>query len=676
MGVVSNGMLCSGDELRLTGDADGILILPADTPLGVPLADLYGDVVLDVDVKPNRGDALCLVGLAREVAAVTGAPVRFPEIDARRGGRPGDRRSPRGRRGRPEALPAVRRPLGRRRPVGPSPDAVQMRLLAAGMRPVSNVVDATNYVDARARQADPRLRRRAAPWRGTRPAVPACGSAWPRPASASRRSTTSSASSLPTPCSSPTPAGRSAIAGVMGGASSEVSRRDHRGHHRVGRLRPREHPPDRLPLRAALRGEPALREGPGGAARPDRRRPRGRADRRLGRRRRRPRAASTRRPVEPARGPRRLPAGTGQPAARDDLRRRASRRTCCGRVGIGVEAGRSRRDHRRRGRREAAGGARRTRPRSWPWSRPGAATSTSRPTSPRRSPASAATTRCRRRRPTRRCRTSGPTRWSAATRCAVRSSAPASPRCVTPALVPEAQAARLRLAGRTPPTACPGPTPWPATPIRVRNPLSERHAVLRSGLVGSLLDVLALNERHGRRDVAIFEVGKGYARAGRRHAGGVVAPRLPAGRGRRRRRRGACPGRPCDVEDAKAVAALVARVVGAAAPAFGAARDGAPLHPGRAARGRRRPGASPGSSGELHPDDARGVGPARRAGPRRRAGRRGPGRRASWRPSGSSPRRHASGVERDLARRRRRGDRRRRRGRDAPRGRRRPRPRR
>ena len=81
MGVVSNGMLCSGDELRLTGDADGILILPADTPLGVPLADLYGDVVLDVDVKPNRGDALCMVGLAREVAAVTGAPVRFPETE-------------------------------------------------------------------------------------------------------------------------------------------------------------------------------------------------------------------------------------------------------------------------------------------------------------------------------------------------------------------------------------------------------------------------------------------------------------------------------------------------------------------------------------------------------------------------------------------------------------------
>ena len=89
MGVVSNGMLCSGDELRLTGDADGILILPADARIGVPLVDLYGDTVLDVDVKPNRGDALCLVGLAREVAAVTGAAGAVPGDRPARGS--GDR---------------------------------------------------------------------------------------------------------------------------------------------------------------------------------------------------------------------------------------------------------------------------------------------------------------------------------------------------------------------------------------------------------------------------------------------------------------------------------------------------------------------------------------------------------------------------------------------------------
>src|SRR5438034_1908824 len=81
MGAVSNGMLCSGDELNLTGDADGILILPPDAPLGMALTELYGDVVLDVDVKPNRGDLLSLVGLAREVGAITGAPLRWPPTD-------------------------------------------------------------------------------------------------------------------------------------------------------------------------------------------------------------------------------------------------------------------------------------------------------------------------------------------------------------------------------------------------------------------------------------------------------------------------------------------------------------------------------------------------------------------------------------------------------------------
>src|ERR671910_1521361 len=88
MGVVSNGMLCSGDELRLTADAEGILILPSDAPLGRPLSDLYGDTVLDVDVKPNRGDALSIIGLAREIAAVTGARIHWPETDPPESGRP------------------------------------------------------------------------------------------------------------------------------------------------------------------------------------------------------------------------------------------------------------------------------------------------------------------------------------------------------------------------------------------------------------------------------------------------------------------------------------------------------------------------------------------------------------------------------------------------------------
>jgi len=145
MGVVSNGMLCSGDELNLTGDADGILILPDDAPLGMALTDLYGDVVLDVDVKPNRGDALSLVGLAREVAAVQGRSIRFPETDPPESGPPIDRLLAVEVRD-PELCPRfVGRWVGGVR-VGASPDRVQMRLRAAGVRPISNVVDASNYV--------------------------------------------------------------------------------------------------------------------------------------------------------------------------------------------------------------------------------------------------------------------------------------------------------------------------------------------------------------------------------------------------------------------------------------------------------------------------------------------------------------------------------------------------
>ena len=85
----------------------------------------------------------------------------------------------------------------------------------------------------------------------------------------------------------------------MGGAASEVERRDHARHRRVGHLRPGEHPPDRPALRAAQRGEPALREGPGAPPGPHRRGPRGAADRRVGRRRAAARAGSTRAPNEP-----------------------------------------------------------------------------------------------------------------------------------------------------------------------------------------------------------------------------------------------------------------------------------------------------------------------------------------------------------------------------------------
>src|SRR5690606_111475 len=114
--------------------------------LGADLGLIVGEVVLDVDVKPNRGDALSMVGLAREVAAFTGGELRLPESSVNEDGAL-----------RAEAHVSVRieDPAGCPRFTaryftdvgnGPSPAWMQQRLLAAGMRPISAVVDVTNYV--------------------------------------------------------------------------------------------------------------------------------------------------------------------------------------------------------------------------------------------------------------------------------------------------------------------------------------------------------------------------------------------------------------------------------------------------------------------------------------------------------------------------------------------------
>ena len=219
MGVISNGMLCSGDELNLTGDADGILILPNDAPLGVALADYYGDVVLDIDVKPNRGDALSLVGLAREVAAVDGRPVRFPDVSPTETGPPIDGLLAVDVRD-PDLCPRfVGRWVGGAH-VSPSPDRVQMRLRAAGMRPVSNIVDASNYVMLELGKPI-----------HTFDAAGVRGAAGPRQLIVRRAARGERLETLdhvdreldPDTLLIADPEGPLAIAGVMGGASSEVS---------------------------------------------------------------------------------------------------------------------------------------------------------------------------------------------------------------------------------------------------------------------------------------------------------------------------------------------------------------------------------------------------------------------------------------------------------------------
>lgn len=148
-GAVSHGMLCSAVELGLGDDADGIHILghADELALGTPLAEVVGETVLDVDVKPNRGDALSMVGLAREIAAFSGSALRQPVTDL--SGVETDEPTEAHvsvRIEEPELNPRfVARWFDRVRN-GPSPDWMQRRLAHAGMRPISAVVDVTNYV--------------------------------------------------------------------------------------------------------------------------------------------------------------------------------------------------------------------------------------------------------------------------------------------------------------------------------------------------------------------------------------------------------------------------------------------------------------------------------------------------------------------------------------------------
>jgi phenylalanyl-tRNA synthetase beta chain len=146
-GVESQGMMCSGKELGLGDDHEGLLILDPSAPIGQDVRALLGldDVILEIEVTPNRGDWAGLIGIARELAAAYGTRLKWPEASLH------------------EAGPAVNsavsiaieapdlcsRYIGRVITgirVGPSPDWIVRRLLSAGQRPINNIVDVTNYV--------------------------------------------------------------------------------------------------------------------------------------------------------------------------------------------------------------------------------------------------------------------------------------------------------------------------------------------------------------------------------------------------------------------------------------------------------------------------------------------------------------------------------------------------
>ncbi len=589
MGVVSNGMLCSGEELGMTADGEGILILPPDTPLGRPLAELFGEVILDVDVKPNRGDALSIVGLAREVAAATGGTLRLPPTDVSEAGRPTAERL------RVDVLDPDLCPrfVGRwvsGVKIGPSPDRVQMRLLAAGQRPVSNVVDASNYV----------MLELGKPIHTFDSAAVHEGRIVVRRAKAGERLETLDHVQReldPETLVIADPNGPIGIAGVMGGATSEISDATTDVVVESAIFDPISI--RRTAFRYALRSEASLRfekgqefrlarlgadrtarliaEWAGGEVAP---------------------GAGDSNQVEPAPAhvafrPARVNRLLGTTLGTDEQRALLAR--------VGIETAPS-----------AAGTRVRVAAGTKPLDVDAAGDEVVDATVPtwRRDLAVEAdiTEEVIRVRgydlvPATLPHTPMPAYRPdpLGVRNAVRETLVGAglTEVVTFALVAPRMVERFAahddgVAEGEPEQRAGG------RPVLVTNPLSSQHSVLRQSLVGSLLEIVSTNLRQGRDDIAIFEVGKGYGapsessthewwRLGFALTGTAEPPAWDR------------PARPYDLEDAKGILDLLCRRLGFASPVFTALTDDVNLHPGRAALVHAG-GDLNGRLGELHPE--------------------------------------------------------------------------
>src|SRR5277367_2225985 len=149
-GITSQGMMCSPQELGLPDQVDGLLILPADAPVGKPFGEFLGrtggDVVFDLEVTPNRPDLNSVIGIAREIAAVTGNPLKIPVIQFLNTESEPIADMVSVRNDEPELCPRYTVRIVRQVKVGPSPDWLKDILEKVGIRSINNVVDITNYV--------------------------------------------------------------------------------------------------------------------------------------------------------------------------------------------------------------------------------------------------------------------------------------------------------------------------------------------------------------------------------------------------------------------------------------------------------------------------------------------------------------------------------------------------
>jgi phenylalanyl-tRNA synthetase beta chain len=148
-GIISQGMMCSPQELGLPDKIEGLLILPADAPVGKPFAEYLGrtgsDVVYDLEITPNRPDLNSVIGIAREISAVTGNALKIPTFNVQHSTfnvqdcvavRIEDA----------ELCPRYTARVVKGVKIGPSPDWLRSALEKVGIRSINNVVDVTNFV--------------------------------------------------------------------------------------------------------------------------------------------------------------------------------------------------------------------------------------------------------------------------------------------------------------------------------------------------------------------------------------------------------------------------------------------------------------------------------------------------------------------------------------------------
>jgi len=144
-GVESSSMVCSEKELGISDEHEGIIVLDDEAPVGAPLADYMGDVVYTIKTNPNMARNINVYGIAREIAALTGRPLKPLSLEIKAEG-PSIVGQIEIRITNPDLNPRFVAALIKGVTIRPSPYHVQRRLRLCGVRPINNIVDATNYV--------------------------------------------------------------------------------------------------------------------------------------------------------------------------------------------------------------------------------------------------------------------------------------------------------------------------------------------------------------------------------------------------------------------------------------------------------------------------------------------------------------------------------------------------